>query len=142
MHIWRGTPDSQRSQNQKPTGKANVSEINSCYLKKRRVKMNIKPPKELSKSSKEFFNSIVDQYEMEPHHIQLLIQASECLDRIKEAREVIEKEGAYYLDRFHKPKAHPAVETEAKFKVVFKNLLKEIGLDIEISRGPGRPPEY
>jgi phage terminase small subunit len=102
--------------------------------------MKIKAPEELSKSSKEFFNTIVEEYELESHHIQILIQACQCLDRIEEAREVIKEEGAFYNDRFLKPKVHPAVETEAKYKVIFKNLIRELGLDLEPPKEQGRPP--
>jgi P27 family predicted phage terminase small subunit len=102
--------------------------------------MNTKAPEELSKNSKQFFKSILKEYELEAHHIEILTQACHALDRLQEAQKSIQKHGSYYLDRFKKPKILPAVEVEAKYMVIFKNLIRELGLDLEPPKEPGRPP--
>lgn len=102
--------------------------------------MTIKVPKELSKNSKQFFNSILKEYELESHHIKILTEACHALDRLQEAQKQIKKHGSYYMDRFKKPKTSPFVEVEAKYMVIFKNLIRELGLDLEPPKEPGRPP--
>lgn len=104
-----------------------------------RLKM-AKAPEYLSKESKDFFNKIVEEYEFQEHHIKTLIMACECLDRIEEARLRIKKDGAYFEDKFHKPKPHPALKTEEQNKVIFARLIRELNLDVESPGGIGRPP--
>jgi phage terminase small subunit len=95
----------------------------------------------LSKSSKKFFTKILNNYELEDHHLEILSQACHCLDRIEESRLQIKKDGDYILDRFGILKPHPALKTEEKNKVIFARLIRELGLDIEPgSNELGRPP--
>lgn len=102
--------------------------------------MEIKAPEQLSENSKEFFNSILKEYELEAHHIEILTQACHALDRLQEAQTAIKEKGSYYVDRFNKPKVTPQIEVEAKYMVIFKNLIRELGLDLEPPKEPGRPP--
>ena len=96
---------------------------------------------QLSKRAKRFFTKILNNYELEDHHLEILSQACHCLDRIEEARQKIEKDGDYILDRFGILKPHPALKTEEKNKVIFARLIRELGLDIEPGSGEiGRPP--
>lgn len=91
----------------------------------------VKAPKHLSKSSRDFFNNVSKNFELEDHHIKILMLACECLDRIKEARLQIEKDGAYHTDRFGQPKSHPALQIEKDNKIIFDRLIRELNLDIE-----------
>ncbi len=97
-------------------------------------------PKHLSKSSKEFFNSIMNAYELEEHHIKILTLACECLDRAKNAQIQIEKGGLFILDRYKKPTISPAVRVKEQAEITFARLIRELGLDLEPPREPGRPP--
>jgi len=102
--------------------------------------METKAPEEISDNAKEFFKSILKEFELEPHHIEILTQACHALDRLHEAQRAIKENGSYYLDRFNKPKVTPQIEVEAKYMVIFKNLIRELGLDLEPPKEPGRPP--
>jgi len=102
--------------------------------------MDNKAPKGLSKNAKDFFNSITSEYELESHHLSILKQACECIDRINECRKLIEKEGPFYYDRFGQPKTHPALDEERKWKTTYYRLIRELGLDLEPPKEPGRPP--
>ena len=99
-----------------------------------------KLPDYLREETKEWAQEILDGFELEGHHMKLLILACEALDRISEAREVIAKEGAYYRDRFGKPKTHPALAVEKDNKIIFARLMRELNLDIEPAGSMGRPP--
>lgn len=98
-------------------------------------------PKHLSKKSKDFFNKIVREYDLEEHHIKILILACECLDRIEQARKVIKKTALIYSDRFNKPKINPAAKIESENKIIFARLIRELCLDIEAPGEVGRPPK-
>ena len=85
-------------------------------------------PKHLRVATKKWIRQILADYELESQHVKILIQAGECWDRILLARERIEKDGAYYTDRFHSPKCHPALSEERNNRVVFSRLIRELNL--------------
>jgi len=96
------------------------------------TKIKIKVPKHLNKEGKKLYKAVLEEFELQSHEQAILTQACECLDRIYQAREVIQKnDSAFYNDRFGKPKVHPALETEKKFKTLFYRLLRELGLSLE-----------
>jgi hypothetical protein len=95
-------------------------------------------PRHLRVETRKWIKKILDDYELEDHHIKILISAGECWDRILLARETIKKEGAYFKDRFGCPKSHPALSDERNNRIVFARLIRELNLSEE---GPdGRPP--
>jgi len=100
----------------------------------------MKAPKHLSKSSKKFFKKTMESYELENHHIKLLILACESLDKIEHARKAIAKTALVYMDRFDRPKVNPAAKVEIDNKAIFIKLLKALELDIEPPGEIGRPP--
>ena len=91
----------------------------------------IKLPKDLKPATKKWIKQILNDYELESHHIKILIQAAETWDRLLEAREQIEKDGAYYMDRFGSPHKHPALGEERSNRVVFSRLIRELNLSEE-----------
>ena len=100
--------------------------------------MNEMIPKHLRSETAEWVRQVLSDYELESHHIKILIQAGECLDRIIEAREEIEREGSYYKDRFGQPKMHPAIDVERNGRIVFARLIRELNLSDEVTES--RPP--
>ncbi len=85
-------------------------------------------PKHLRVATKKWIRQILADYELESQHVKILIQAGECWDRILLARETVEKNGAYYTDRFGSPKCHPALSEERNNRVVFSRLIRELNL--------------
>lgn len=95
-------------------------------------------PKYLKAGTKVWIRRILADYELEDHHIKILIMAGETWERITQARERIKKNGAYYTDRWGCPKSHPALADERNNRIVFARLLRELNLSEE---GPDtRPP--
>jgi phage terminase small subunit len=96
-------------------------------------------PGHLKTATKEWISKILNNYELEDHHINLLILAGECWDRIIEARAEVKKEGAYYKDRWGCPKSNPALADERNNRIVFARLLRELNLSEESpdTRPPG-----
>jgi P27 family predicted phage terminase small subunit len=98
------------------------------------------PPNYLEDSTKEWFRAVVGGFELEQHHVKLLIAACECWDRMQEARAAIEKHGLTMKDpKTGAEKARPEVNIERDSKIVFMKLLRELNL----SEQPpdARPPK-
>jgi P27 family predicted phage terminase small subunit len=87
------------------------------------------PPTHLHEGTATWWEAVVEEYELEDHHLKLLTLAAETWDRCREARETLAEEGTYYNDRFGQPKAHPAVAVERDSRIAFARLMRELDLD-------------
>jgi phage terminase small subunit len=96
-----------------------------------------KPPSDLSAVARRWWRSIAEAWQLEAHHYALLDDAARMLDRAREAREAVARDGAYYLDRFGQPHAHPGVRVEAESNRRFQSLVRELALDDD--RPPAAP---
>jgi len=96
-------------------------------------------PMHLQPQTRRWWREIARTYELESHHVRLLILACEALDRGKQARELLDREGLVVQDRYGQVRAHPAAAIERQAAVTFARLVRELGLDTE---GPPetRPP--
>lgn len=90
-----------------------------------------KAPPHLSRATKAWWRSVLEDYQLEPHHRHLLTLACEAWDRGQEARAVIDAEGIVYHDRFGAPRKHPAVSVEEQARIAFARLVRELDLDGE-----------
>lgn len=89
------------------------------------------PPRHLSSSSKQFWRSIVAEYVLESHHLVLLKNCCEALDRASLAAAAVEHDGAFFTDRFGAIRPHPGLNEERQSKLLAARCLRELGLDIE-----------
>jgi phage terminase small subunit len=103
------------------------------------LKTSIKPPAHLLSETKKWFASVIDDYDLEDHHIRLLTLACEAWDRATLAREAIAKHGLTYEDRFSSPRKRPEVSIAETATVAFARLVREMSLDVEPPEAP-RPP--
>jgi phage terminase small subunit len=99
-----------------------------------------KPPSHLTPASKSWWQVVVENFELEPHHLKLLQAAAESWDRLQSARAVLDKEGISYLDRFGAPRARPEVAVERDAKIAFARLVRELRLDDIPPPEAARPP--
>jgi len=99
-----------------------------------------KAPAHLRPETRKWWLSVVSLWELEEHHVHLLTNAAEALDRIAEARSAIAADGAYFVDRFGARKPHPALATERDNRALFARLLRELDLDGSAAPEPPRPP--
>ena len=90
-----------------------------------------RPPKHLKPDTRLWWESVQREYVLEPHHVRILTLASEAWDRCTQAREVIDREGLTYIDRFEAPKARPEVAIERDARLAFARLIRELNLDID-----------
>ena len=62
-------------------------------------------PPHLSPESKKFFRKAVEDFELDDHHLLLLVKALEAFrSSLRSARKILDKEGLCYIDRFNAPK--------------------------------------
>ena len=101
----------------------------------------MKPPVHLSEPTRQWFASVVETYELEPHHLRLLTLAAESWDRCAQARAIIDEHGLTYQDRFSAPRIRPEVAVERDSKLAFARLVRELDLDTEITPEASRPPQ-
>ena len=93
---------------------------------------NKRAPKNLNKSGRHFWKSVLKEYEFEKtHDFELLAQACECLDRITKCQEAVDADGMFQKDRYGKPVEHDALKTERAQKKLFLSIVRELGLTLD-----------
>lgn len=98
-------------------------------------------PKHLRPATRRWFSQVLEQYELEQHHIRLLTLAGEAWDRCVAARETIDREGLTYVDRFNCPRARPEIAIERDSRIAFARLVRELDLDVDSPAAlDSRPP--
>jgi phage terminase small subunit len=97
------------------------------------------PPSYLQPATKEWFRTVIADFEMEAHHVRLLTAACECWDRMQLARQAIKTHGLTMKDpKTGAERARPEINIERDCKIVFMKLLRELNLS---ERPPdSRPP--
>ena len=88
-----------------------------------------KPPRHLSREAEAWWRAVLAEYDLGPSDLKLLQAAAEAWDRAQEARQIVERDGAYVRDRFDQLKSHPAVEVERASRAQFEKLLRALRLD-------------
>lgn len=97
-----------------------------------------KAPEHLRPETQRWWLAVNADYELDNHHRLLLTEACGALDRAAQAREVISREGAYFVDRLGAKRAHPACAIELANRRLFASILRELGLDAPTDKP--RPP--
>ena len=100
------------------------------------------PPPHLAPATQAWWNSVMQDYELEEHHLRLLQLAGEAWDRAQQARAAIETSGLTFQNRFGDPVLRPEVAVERDSRIAFARLVRELDLDVESPSEVrvGRPP--
>lgn len=96
-------------------------------------------PAHLEPATAAWWESVVADFELEPHHVRMLTLAAESWDRCQQAREEIAKHGLTFTDRLGTPRSRPECAIERDSRIAFARLIRELNLDIEAPEG-SRPP--
>lgn len=99
-----------------------------------------KAPKHLRAATARWWESVLADYALEPHHVRLLTLASESWDRCQQAREALAEGGLTFNDRFGQPHARPEIAIERDSRIAFARLVRELGLDVNEPSAEVRPP--
>ncbi len=100
----------------------------------------LKAPAYLKPKTRQWWEKVNQDYELESHHLKLLTMAAESWDICQQARQIIDREGLTFMDRFGQPKERPEVSIAANARITFARLIRELALDIEPPQDTGRPP--
>lgn len=99
----------------------------------------VKVPKDLSAESRHWWLEVVENYDLEPHHVHLLTLAARTLDRGETARQALRKHGMTYVDKHGVKRPAPECLIEKNSAITFARLLRELRLDDVEDDGPRIP---
>jgi P27 family predicted phage terminase small subunit len=86
------------------------------------------PPNHLSPEARLWWQQVVADYDMAPHHMGLLLRACEAWDRTNQARDEIARDGLTVPTADGSRKAHPAVAIERDSRIAYIRILRELDL--------------
>jgi P27 family predicted phage terminase small subunit len=98
-----------------------------------------KPPGHLSADMKAWWSRVVEDYQLEDHHVRLLQSACEAWDRMQQARVALAENGLVFIDASGSPKTRPEVAIERDSRIAFARLVRELDLDVD-APVESRPP--
>ena len=109
---------------------------NVVALKPKSIKKPLKPPKNLKKSGKKLWESVVRTFNLEEHDLVLLHTLCQCVDRKDRAEEELNKYGSLTFkvkkkgmpEGMEELKPHPCVSIIRDCAVVMSRLRRELGL--------------
>jgi phage terminase small subunit len=86
------------------------------------------PPEHFSPSARKWWQTVLDRYVLEEHHLRLLQLACEAWDRGQRAREQLEQEGLTVSGR-QGVRPHPCIAIERDARLAVARLVRELDLD-------------
>ena len=89
------------------------------------------PPAHLSPSARQWWQTAVETYVFQEHHLRLLQLLCEAWDRAQSARAQLDAEGLTVPGREGGLRAHPCIAIERDSRLAVARLLRELDLDTE-----------
>lgn len=96
-------------------------------------------PSHLSKQSQDFYRKTVASYNLDDHHLLLLVKALEAFDLAEKCRKILDIEGFTYIDRFNAPRARPENKILNDSRNAVRTIFRELGFDLADDNN-SRPP--
>lgn len=88
-------------------------------------------PKNLKSEGRKFWRSVLGEYQFEKSHdFELLQQAAQCIDRLTECQETIERDGMFQKNRYGQTVENPALKVEKDQNRLFLSIVRELGLTL------------
>ncbi len=88
------------------------------------------PPAHLSPSARQWWQTTVDRYVLQEHHLRILQLALEAWDEGQKARQQIEQDGLTVPGR-QGLRPHPCIAIERDTRLAVARLVRELDLDTE-----------
>ena len=99
-----------------------------------------KHPAHLEADTLKWWSSVLEEFDLEEHHIKLLTLACEAWDRCQLARKALKEHGMTFIDRLGTPRARPEIAIERDGAISFARLIRELDLDFDKTEDRSRPP--
>jgi P27 family predicted phage terminase small subunit len=87
------------------------------------------PPAHLSQSAAQWWQAVVERYELQEHHLRLLQLCCEAWDRGQTAREQLDREGLTTVGAEGNIRSHPCIAIERDARLAVARLVRELDLD-------------
>lgn len=101
---------------------------------------NPRAPDHLRTDGRALYRRIAGEYAItDAGGVAVLIQACEALDRLRDAQQIIKRDGPEVRDRFGQQRPHPMLAVEKDCRAAYMAALKQLNLDLEPLRDIGRP---
>jgi hypothetical protein len=101
------------------------------------------PPAGLSETMLTWWNHLNEQFLLEDHQLHLLRLAVFAYDRAIQAKQALDKNGLFYLDKYGCPHPRPETVIEKQSRLDFARLIKQLGFfENDEPNPPGRRPGY
>jgi P27 family predicted phage terminase small subunit len=85
------------------------------------------PPAHLKAAGSALFERVIEEFDLNAAETELLAAACVALDRLTEARELLDRDGLVVESRAG-PRAHPAFQIERDSRVAFDRILARLHL--------------
>jgi P27 family predicted phage terminase small subunit len=102
--------------------------------------MPLKPPPHLHSATRHWWRCVVDDYELEPHHVRLLTVAARAWDEADAAADLVRQEGLTVTQPSGAVRPHPAIRIANEARALFMRALRELDLDVDPPATARRPP--
>ena len=104
-------------------------------------KTDPRPPLSLSGAARKLWASIRDEYDIrDSGGLAVLTVACEAFDRMREAREVLAREGLVISNHRGELRAHPCTAIERDSRGQMLSAIRQLGLDLQpVHERVGRP---
>jgi P27 family predicted phage terminase small subunit len=93
------------------------------------------PPEHLRKDGRDFWQTIVQEHDLESHQLALLCLACEQFDTQDQARKVIAQHGMTYATKTGTVKPRPELSIERQAARLISTLLRQLKLDADQKPG-------
>jgi phage terminase small subunit len=97
------------------------------------------PPEGLSERSAAFWSTITEDYELAPHHFQLLRSACQIMDRLDAVAASIAEAGLMVTGSKGQPRPNPLLSEERNLRIALARILRELDLEGEPAPDPRMP---
>ena len=108
--------------------------------KKPKIPESVRAPAHLKNGTREWWEKVNRDFNLEPSQVRLLTLAAEAWDRCVQARKAVSKHGLTSTNRYGEVRARPEVGIELHSRTAFARLLRELNLDIVEGLIDPRPP--
>src|SRR5690348_13925722 len=90
------------------------------------------PPETLSEPALSMWHQLQTEYQItDKGGLVILTAACESFDRMRDAQELVKREGLTVNDKYGQKKTHPAVIIERDARAAMLSALKQLNLDLE-----------
>ena len=97
-------------------------------------------PAHLKAPTRQWFDQICREYQLESQHLRILQLAAEAWDSYQGARDDLAEHGTTFKNKFGDIKPHPSVSLMQNSRLAFLRCLRELNLDVSPPDSPRPNP--